>query len=155
MTGLSNKYLEKLSKELNLNYFMGVFSSDSLPNVEKYRSFSLICNFSKQVDPGTHLIAILCENKNVFYFDSYGLPCYNLYILKFLKKLRKKIIYYNSKTIQAHDSIYCGFYALACCAAFEKDNIQNFLNIFTRRPTNKNETICIKYLINMFKQAKY
>ena len=153
MPGLSNIYLEKLSKKLNLGYFMGVFSSDSLPNVNKSRSFSLICNFSKQKDPGTHLIAILCRNKNVFYFDSYGLPCYNPLILKFLKKL-KKIVYYNSKTIQARDSIYCGYYALACCTAFENDNIQNFLNIFTHRPTNKNENICIKYLINMFKQAK-
>ena len=65
---------------------------------------------------GTHWVSMKFIDKNLFYFDSYGIP----FIPDIIKKQYKKIIT-NINRIQSIDSIECGKF----CILFIKSNIQN------------------------------
>lgn len=94
------------------NIFKGVFPCDSLPT-----KFSLpaifIINLSPHTEPGSHWVALYITSKRyAFYFDSFGFPVNNHYILQFLKKHAVKITH-NVKQLQHITSNKCGQF---CCA---------------------------------------
>ena len=156
--GLTNLYLEDIAwDKLRLKKFLGVFSSDTLPfHLILPSKFSLISNFSSSKEKGTHFISVTYDAKagEINYFDSYGAPCYLPELLRFLEQLKNSSedckVNYNSKQIQTFNSIYCGYFSLAHCLAFEKRNcsFDQFLNIFTSNASNKNETKCIDFLVD-------
>ena len=66
---------EILRKLKNLPHFVGVFARDTLPRKILNKPFALICNTDLAHEPGTHWIAIYCDEQGIGdYFDPYGLP---------------------------------------------------------------------------------
>ena len=113
------KYLEKNMKDFN--NFLGVFSSDKLPNNPPPNS-SLIVNYSKSNEAGTHWVAMSGLNTNkVYFFDSYGFdPDDENLLLKtqsqFIDYIKKNIkkggrYYINPLELQSLEADTCGEYA--------------------------------------------
>lgn len=114
------------------NIFKGVFPCDSLPN-----KFSLpaifVINLSPHTESGSHWVAAyISVNKSAFYFDSFGLPIRNSYILRFLKKHAIRVTY-NKSQLQHVTSNKCGKF---CCAfaisILEKCPISAFISKFCK-----------------------
>ena len=144
-SGLTNEDLEKMSKKILGNNFLGVFPCDSTPETSRKKNFSVIFNLSKHNENGTHFVAILKTKKSLIYFDSYGKICDNKYILYFLKK-HSSVYTFNNFQIQSSTSFFCGIYCLGFLLACQKLNfsLETFLNYFS---TNKN---CNDILITNF-----
>ena len=54
----------------NERRFNGVYSRDNLPNEIKYGAY--VIYLDEYLDIGTHWIGLYVKNKNVKYFDSFG-----------------------------------------------------------------------------------
>lgn len=114
------------------NIFKGVFPCDSLPN-----RFSLpavfVINLSPHTEAGSHWIAIyISMNRIAFYFDSFGLPIKNSYILRFLKAHAIRITY-NKTQVQHITSNKCGKFCCAFAIAILKNcSISSFMNKFCK-----------------------
>jgi hypothetical protein len=149
MVGLTNKQLEELGKKLLGKSFFGVYPADSIPTINNTINSSIIFNLSKHTEPGTHYIAVLFKNNQIFYFDSYGKPLRNTYIKKNLLKLQLPM-YYHNRAIQAKNSIFCGFYALAYLKAIQHNNMKpiQFFKMFNNPPIKQNDKIVTKFLLS-------
>jgi hypothetical protein len=113
-----NNYL----KSKKANHFLGCFASDELPQNPPYDS-SLIVNYSKSHERGTHWVAMKHLNTNhVKYFDSYGfepdsddifLSVHTLFE-KYIKKHSKNNKPYenNELNLQDVEADTCGEYAV-------------------------------------------
>ena len=90
MKGLSNHYMNQLSLYC-LKDFSGVFPCDFLTE-KKFRTNSkYIVNLDASDNPGSHFVAISVRGHNIFYFDSFALPCTNKYILQAVIESKKTI----------------------------------------------------------------
>lgn len=91
--------------------FKGVFPCDSLPNYFSLPAIFVI-NLSPHTEAGSHWVAAyISEERVAYYFDSFGLPIKNSYILRFLKK-HAKWITHNQNQLQHIASNKCGKF---CC----------------------------------------
>jgi hypothetical protein len=158
MLGLTNNELEKMSKKILGETFLGVYPSNVKPGITKYNNFStkynnfsLIFNLSKHNEKGTHFVAVVIKNKTVFYFDSYGKPCENENILNFLNQL-SPVYFYNKFSIQADNSIFCGIFCLGFLLSCQKLNLtpEKFINLFTYKST-ENDQIATNFIVRNLK----
>lgn len=120
---LSNVQIEDFLFPLTKS-FRGVFSSDNIPPTVELKGggkkFSLICNLSKEREPGTHFVTVLCPvgKQCVYYVDSFGLPpppsttTTAEGIEQFLKALGKTEIIYSTSCVQHSLSTFCGYFAI-------------------------------------------
>lgn len=147
--GLTNYELEKYSKKIIGNTFLGVFPSDDFPKLfSTKKNTSVIFNLSKSNESGTHFIAIFKKGKKIYYFDSFGEICKNKNILKFLK-LHTNTIYCNVKKIQSLTSNFCGLYCLSFLIVCQKNNkpFSYFLKQF--KPIyKKNDKIALNIILS-------
>lgn len=91
--------------------FRGVFACDDLP-LKVNKPGAYIINLSKKSEAGSHWVALFIDNYNwCYYFDSFGLPPSNTYIISFIKKNTIKMLY-NTKQLQHITSTKCGKF---CC----------------------------------------
>lgn len=148
MVGLTNKQLEDLGKKQLGKQFLGVYPADSIPTIKNTKKSSVIFNLSKHNEPGTHYIAVLFKNNQIFYFDSYGKPLRNMYIKKNLLKF-KLPMYFHNRPIQEKTSIFCGLYSLAYLKALQHNNMKpiTFFNMFNYPPNKQNDKIVTKFLL--------
>ena len=147
MNGLSNIQISNFLRT-HTKFFHGVFSSDNIDvKLRDLDKFSIICNFSKQDQQGSHFISIISFSNYVLYIDSLGLPCVMTHICNFLKSL-KKPIYSNTKQIQGDYSKFCGFYCILYVFYF--DEARNFRITFSNNLEN-NDKICVKYISDLLK----
>ena len=87
--------------------FNGVYSRDNLP--DKIKDGAYVINLDEYFDTETHWIALYVNNKNVTYFDSFGVE----HIPKEIKKfINNRNIIANIFRLQAYDSVMCGYFAL-------------------------------------------
>lgn len=94
----------------NIKGFKGVFSSDNAPILKQAKS-SLIINFDKENEPGSHFIAVFLSNKNkLLYFDPLNLGFTPANIAIFLSGYKK--CFNMSQNIQNFESNFCGFYCI-------------------------------------------
>ena len=97
----------------SVSSFLGVFTSEILPQQRIARSGNLIVNTDPHMESGSHWLAIhlLPNSHSSFYFDSYGMPPFIPSIESFLQW---NIIVQNYKTIHLQEptSTVCGKY---CC----------------------------------------
>lgn len=94
------------------NIFRGVFACDDLP-VKVKKPATFIINLSKKLEVGSHWVGLFIDTYNCcYYFDSFGLPPSNLYIISFIRKHSVHMIH-NSKQLQHITSTKCGQF---CCA---------------------------------------
>ena len=66
---ITNGYIEKTGFNI-FKKFLGCFPADFQP-VTRKKTFSIVFNFSKHNEKGTHFVAIFTEKKKLIYFDSF------------------------------------------------------------------------------------
>ena len=74
----TNLQLIRYAKELSIPNFHCIMRNElkSLRKLKKLPIF-IICNYQATDENGTHWIAMYKDNKNSFYFDSYGIGLFN------------------------------------------------------------------------------
>ena len=92
--------------------FLGCFAWDQLPPFPSSLPKSLIINTAKSDTRGEHWVAIVLQKKQCFYFDSFGLPIINDYILEFIRDAYNKVTY-TDNCIQSANSDMCGKFCIA------------------------------------------
>jgi hypothetical protein len=146
---VSNYYIDNVLQ--SFKSFKGTFSSDNIPILEKNES--VICNFSKVGEEGSHFIYIINKDNNLFYFDSLKLP--------FLPKdVAAYFLHYQnvtnvSKRIQHPDSSFCGFYcvmAFLACIIDVSFFVNDVLPVF-KECVMENDNKCIKIIQCLFPLA--
>ena len=149
MSGLTNIYVNKILKKY-CNDFKGVFSSNNINfALCGKKKFSIVCNLAKKEEQGTHFITIIANEIYIFYIDSYGIPCTNFDISRFMHECKREIIY-NSKQIQHEKSFFCGYYSILFVLINDKaipkskKPILKFSNNLL-----KNDKKCINYILKM------
>lgn len=112
--------------------FKGVFACDALPNKISCPAVFIV-NLSKKTEDGSHWVSIYIDkNSECYYFDSFGFPPNNKFIIMFLQKHAKRI-YYNKRQIQHITSINCGKYCcLFCICVLKQGNIDHFIQKFSQ-----------------------
>lgn len=94
----------------NIKGFEGVYSSDNIPLLKKIKS-SLILNFDKENEPGSHFIAVfLNRKKHLLYFDPLNLGFTPVNIALYINKYKK--CFNLSQNMQNYESSFCGFYCM-------------------------------------------
>ena len=105
---LTNSEIQKYYQ--NEPRFNGVYCRD---NLSKINNGAYVINLDEYSDIGTHLVALYVNNNNnnnsVTYFDSFCVK----HIAKEIKAfIDSKNIKTNTLTIQAFDSIMCGYFCI-------------------------------------------
>ena len=122
---LSNFDLEDAAKKLKIQYFRGVFLSDTLPRKLNKKECGIV-NFDKSDGPGTHWVAWYKNDKTKIYFDSYGVQP-PLEVIKYLGSP----IHYNTDQLQPAGEVFCGHLCLYVLKELSMGNeFQNILNKF-------------------------
>ena len=126
--------------------FKGTFSSNNAPYL--HRNESIIINFSKYDEEGTHFVCIIgFKNNQCLYFDPL---CINAqYIPKEIKKYLKK--YVNtvniSKKIQHDDSLFCGLFCMLMIITFNISKSYLYKVLRSMKYSDfKNDQKCVKML---------
>lgn len=112
--------------------FKGVFACDTLPSKISCPAVFIV-NLSRKNEAGSHWVSIyMNQNSECYYFDSFGFPPKNKFIIMFLKKHAKRI-YYNKRQIQHITSIKCGKYCcLFCICVLKHSAIGHFIQKFSQ-----------------------
>lgn len=152
MSGLTNAYLEELSKKLLGRFFVGVFPADGLSSTPKKKTYCLIFNTDIMKNPGKHFVSIFVSPKKTYYFDSFGNPKIQKNIASFIKKTKRSCVMH-CEAIQDKSSNFCGLYALAFLLWMKKNKRgRDFYNFFnTRRHLKTNDSIVTKFVLNEIK----
>jgi len=138
--GLSNINITEILKIHNIPH-NGVYSKDKLPN--KIKSGWYIVNMQNYNDGnGTHWVAFQNNEKECFYYDSFGVypP------LEILEKVKNNLLY-STKEIQNEYSTCCGWFCICCIVYnhYNKNNYEDFLKLFSKN-TALNDSILFKIL---------
>ena len=151
MGGLTNKELEDLCKFFFKENFLGVYPCDVLPN-KNFEKFSVIFNLSKHYENGSHFISVTGNKRKIIYFDSFGEPCDNEHILKYMKSF-KKPIKVSKQQLQSVHSNFCGLYCLYFLIRcfLKNESLKNFLNHFGIKSLMKNDKLLLKYILKEIK----
>lgn len=149
MGGISNHYIESILKPVCDN-FRGVYSANTIPvRLLRCQSFSIVCNFSKVGERGTHFVTIIAARDRVLYIDSLGLPCVAQEINTFLRRL-KKPVFLNSQQVQDFSSSFCGFYCILFVLYYDKKT-PTFSLMFDTQNLLQNDSTCVKYIQQLLK----
>lgn len=148
---MNSSEISLILKSLNQtkHIFIGVFACDTLPRYIVKKPALLICNTHPIEKPGEHWISIyITRNNNAEYFDSFGLPPTNKFIINFLEKNCNKFLY-NKQMIQSLFSNYCGQFCIMY--AFHKGlskSLRIFLRLFDLKNPLKNNKIVLNFFRN-------
>ena len=121
--GLTNTYVNKLSKQLLSNKFFGTFSCDRIKTVTKQvlkekQSFSIIINISPSSVMQGHFIGLSfkASKNSLIIFDSLKLPFSDPNVAKFLNQLKVHVpslkIKHVRRQIQSFESNFCGYHVI-------------------------------------------
>ena len=124
----------------NESRFIGVYSRDNLPNkIKEY-----VINLDEYSDIGTHWVALYVKNKDITYFDSFGVEHIPKEIMKFMSRpslsgsLHKNVIK-NIFRIQAYDSVMCGYFCIGFINfMFKGKSLTDYTNLFSPNDFKKN-----------------
>ena len=124
--------------------FNGFYSRDNLPDKTKDGAYAI--NLDEYSDIETQWIALYVNNKNVTYFDSFGVE----HIPKEIKKfINNKDIISNIFRIQTYDSVLCGYFCFGFTNFMFKDNsLTDFTNLFSPNNVKKNDDIILNYFFS-------
>jgi len=152
MSGLTNAYLDDLSKHLIGKSFLGVFPADGLSSMPKKKMFCLIFNTDLMKNPGKHFVAIHVTSDKVHYFDSFGNPNIQKNISDFIVKTKRKC-FMHCEVIQDKRSNFCGYYALAFLIWMKTGRRSyDFYNLFYSNVNlQKNDSLVTQFIIDEIK----
>ena len=123
--------------------FIGVYYRD---NLLKIRDGTYIINLDDHYDIVTHWVALWVHNKNVTYFDSFGVEHIPKKIKAFIQNNKSKT---NIFRIQAYDSIMCGYFCIGFIDfMLAGKKLADYTNLFFPYDFIKNDNIilnCFKY----------
>ena len=129
--------------------FLGCFPLDELPNFPQRLPASLIVNTDTSIGNGDHWLALVLEKNKCFYFDSFGLPIVEEYILKFLEP-HYKTVTYSDVCIQDIGSHKCGeFSILFVKHVNSKITYNKFLSHFNHFNLKENDVIVEQWMGNV------
>ena len=125
--------------------FGGIFPIDVLPLepiIKKPKLF--IINTDVSTGPGEHWLLIYLHTNGVAsYFDSYGLPPRNIFLLNFLKQNSTRYVYNNS-ILQGSLSITCGHFCIYFAKRLSQgQNLRKILSRFRVLRPNLNDRIVL------------
>ena len=111
----------------------------------KKKDEAYVINLNKYSNIRTHWIALYVTNKNVTYFDSFGVE----HIRKEIKKfINNKEIIANIFRLQAYDSVMCGYFSIGFTDFMLKsNNLTDFINLFSPNNFKKNDDIILNYFL--------
>lgn len=102
-------------------FFLGVFSSDTLPRVVLKRPSFLITNDQPSYQPGNHWIALFLPRVgSSFFFDSFGNSPSNPNIITFLNRNSPQAYDWNRKAFQKDSTATCGSFVIVAAFVFAK-----------------------------------
>lgn len=145
---VSNYYIEEVMK--NVKGFKGVFSSNNIPLLKQNNS-SLILNFDKEDEPGSHFIAVFLTKNHLLYFDSLNLGFTPIDIAVYINKYKKCLNM--SQSLQNFNSDFCGFY----CILFILANLigEKYWSSIEKKfkfQDLKNDSVCINLICKTIKK---
>ena len=144
MNGLRSDYLNKLAKTCLLD-FKSVTACDLLEDLKSGEKY--ICNLDPSFKPGSHYVCFSIEEKTVIFFDPYGQPCYNDYMLKAFSESQLSEMKYSKKCIQNDVSLFCGYFCLSQLICYEQGvSLEKFVSQFDDKDVLKNENIAINII---------
>lgn len=144
--GITNGYLENISKKILGKNFLGVFPCDVHPKINNKPEFYIIFNLSKHNETGSHFVCLYSNKKNIFYFDSFGEKLKNEEINNFVKNQKGKIKE-NTVKIQCDQSDFCGFFCLGFLISKKMKLPQSkFFSKFHRTKLDQNDKKIIKFI---------
>jgi hypothetical protein len=123
---------------------------------KNFTNGNYIINLQNHNQDGSHWTALIRNNENVFYVDSFGV-CPPQNIVTICKQLKLQI-FYNNTDIQNMNSNLCGYFCIALFIYLEKhkkqnmfDNIQDFTDMFNNKDSSKNDAILKRYINSFWK----
>lgn len=148
--------IENFIKPFNKKYiFKGVYSADTLPCKNKFTlPAAFVVNLSPISSPGSHWCSIYITKctKIAYYFDSYGFPVKTPSIIRWLKKVCKKVIF-NPCQIQHYNSNYCGLYSsVFVIFCIKKKTMKSFIELFSKNLIVND--ITVRQYFNYFKRIR-
>ena len=121
--------------------FLGCFPLDELPHFTQRLPASLIINTDTSIGYGDHWLALVLERDECFYFDSFGLPIVEEYILKFLEP-HYNVVTYSDVCIQHIRSNKCGEFSILFVKHVKsKTTYDKFLSHFNHKNLKENDVI--------------
>ena len=113
--GVTNLFIEDIVSCAKLRNYRGCFSSDRIPpSLTREKKWSIICNLSRSADEGTHFVALIREDQELYYFDPLQLDEHpNQDIASFLRSCSGvEKLYQLTEPLQDEESFYCGFFCI-------------------------------------------
>lgn len=149
-SGVTNIFIENVLRGRCVD-FIGVFSSDQIPNLSTFRRCTLIVNYDTHFQYGSHFVTILISENNLLYIDSLGLFCFSDLILKAMIATKKRV-FYNARPIQDFKSNFCGLFSiLFCMLGDEKIKGKPKKLFFSQTDLMKNDKICLDLIVRLLK----
>ena len=126
--------------------FIGCYPHDKLPQIEKKSNISIIINTANSKSVGEHWVAMRMTKDKCFYFDSFGLPIVEEYLLKFLHP-HYNVVTYSDVCIQHLKSDKCGeFCILFVKHVKNKTTYDKFLSNFNYENLQENDAIVEQWM---------
>ena len=121
--------------------FNSVYSRDNLP--KRIKNGAYVINLDEYSDVGTHWIPLYVKDNEVIYFDSFGVE----HVLKEIKRfIGYKNIKTNIFTIQADNSIMCGYFCIGFIDfMFAEKILIDFTSLFSPYDFKINDDIILSY----------
>ena len=128
-----DKGLTRCARVLKIEYFRGVFMSDTLP-LRSYHKECGIVNFNTAEQSGSHWVCYFKDKKRRIYFDSFG-QITPIEIQKYLKTKREynpseQVIQRNTDIVQRVNTHVCGHLCLFVLTSLTREHLsyQDVLN---------------------------
>jgi len=145
------EYLKQLVNVKNVD----VCAADGLP-AKLTASTAIVANTEPHTESGEHWIAIYVRDNAddvIEYFDSYGRPPSDHYVLQLLRRNSQHYKYvWNKYRLQGFETTVCGLYCLTYlkCRADLSMSMGDYVQMFSYTNTEANDA-CVKRLFhNLF-----
>lgn len=146
------------SNGVRLGYKVCSCDELSVLNLSKSKECAFIINTDPSTKPGSHWQGIWLTSNNrirkCYFFDSYGQPPKNDFILDFIKKNSDETTW-NNKQLQEYNSTICGEY---CCLfisyIIKYNSFLKFYNIFSNNFSNNDKITMKLFCEDFFKECK-
>lgn len=112
----------------------------------------MIFNTGTHNTKGEHFVAICVVDSILWYYDSFGEPPKNSYILDFIKKCKPNKTYFNNIQHQDNDSIFCGYFALSyLCMKYYSIADEVYFSLLSKVNLKENNNIVISFISSAIK----
>ena len=126
--------------------FLGCFPLDELPPFPQRLPASIIVNTNISTEIGDHWLALVLDEGECFYFDSFGLPILEETLIKYLEPYYSSVTY-SDLCIQHIESDKCGEFCILFVKHFKSNNIyENILLQFNKNNLQQNDVIVEQWL---------